>query len=120
MYKINTLEDHHRAIHFMEKNLFEKLCVRDIAQYCMLSASGLEKIFQKHEKKGVKRYFLDMKLDYAAKMLKEGYTVNYLARLLNFSSTSHLSIAFKKKYGMSPLKYKYPLVEKSEELSAGV
>ena len=56
MYKINTLEDHHRAIHFMEKNLFEKLCVRDIAQYCMLSASGLEKIFQKHEKKGVKRF----------------------------------------------------------------
>ena len=114
MYKKNSLDVYRNAVAFMKKNLTENLHVEDIARHCAISVSGLQKNFQKYAKQGVKRCFLDMKLDYAAKMLKEGYTVNYLARLLNFSSTSHLSMAFKKKYDMSPLKYKYPLKEEAE------
>ena len=60
------------------------------------------------------RYFLDLKLEHAAKMLKEGYTVNFIAKRLKLSSSAHLSMAFKKKYGVSPLKYKYPFMEKTK------
>lgn len=115
MYKKNTLDAYHTAAKFMQEHIFEKLRVEDIARHCMISPSGLEKNFSKFANKGVMRYFLDLKLDYAAKMLREGYTVNYLAKLLNFSSSAHLSLAFKKKYGISPLKYKYPLLHKAEK-----
>jgi AraC-like DNA-binding protein len=113
MMKKNRYEIYHNAVAFMEEHLFERLRVEDIARHCMVSASGLEKNFVKFAETGVMRYFLDLKLDYAEKMLQEGYTVNYLANLLNFSSAAHLSMAFKKKYGASPLKYKFPDTEKS-------
>lgn len=117
MNKKNTLDAYRSAIEFMEEHIFEKLRVEDVARHCMISSSGLEKHFSKHANMGVMRYFLDLKLEYATKMLREGYTVNYLAKLLNFSSSAHLSMAFKKKYGVSPLKYKYPSINKMEELS---
>lgn len=113
MYKKNSLEVYRKATEYMVEHLFEKLHIIDVAQHCGVSSSGLEKTFAKFGGIGVMRYFLDLKLDYAAKMLKEGYTVNYLAKHLNFSSSAHLSMAFKKKYGVSPLKYKYPLMKKT-------
>lgn len=109
MFKKNSFDVYHEAIAYMEAHLFEKLRVSDIAKDCAISQSGLGKIFSKHTNAGVMRFFLDLRLNHAAKMLKEGYTVNFLAKKLNFSSTAHLSAAFKKKYGVSPLKYKYPL-----------
>ncbi|MEE1014241.1 MAG: AraC family transcriptional regulator [Clostridia bacterium] len=115
MYKKNGRDVYHKATEFMKENLFEKLHVIDIAEHCGVSASGLEKYFAEFGGIGVMRQFLDLKLDKAAKMLKEGYTVNYLAKLLNFSSSAHLSMAFKKKYGVSPLKYKYPFVGKVQD-----
>ena len=113
MYKKNSLEVYRKATEYMKEHLFEKMHVVDIAQHCGVSCAGLEKTFSKFGETGVMRYFLDLKLEYVAKTLKEGYMVNYLAKLLNFSSSAHLSMAFKKKYGVSPLKYKYPLMKKN-------
>lgn len=115
MYKKNSLDIYHKAVSYMNEHIFECLRVNDIAKYCAISASGLEKNFAKFSKGGVMRYFLNLKLDYAAKMLQEGDTVNYLAKQLNFSSSAHLSMAFKKRYGVSPIKYKYLLEEKKEK-----
>ena len=42
------------------------------------------------------RCFLDMKLEYAAERLKKGYTVNYLADALNFSSAAHFQQLLRK------------------------
>ena len=115
MYKKNNLDVYREAVAFMKEHIFDHLYVCDIAKHCAISASGLEKNFARFCKGGVMRYFLNLKLDYAAKMLKEGYTVNYLAKGLNFSSSAHLSMAFKKRYGVSPIKYKYPLKESEIE-----
>lgn len=108
LIKKNSQEAYRKATEYMKERLFEKVYVTEIAQYCGVSNSGLKKTFAKYAQTGVMRYFLDLKLEYAAKMLRKGYTVGYLAKQLHFSSTAHLSMAFKKKYGVSPLKYKYP------------
>ena len=47
MYKKNSLDVYRQAAEFMKENLFEKLHVKDIAEHCGVSASGLEKNFQK-------------------------------------------------------------------------
>lgn len=111
MFKKNSLDVYRNAMAYMQGHLFDKLKVEDIAQHCGISPSGLEQNFRKYGKTSVMRHFLDLRLDYAAKMLKEGYTVIYLAQVLNFSSPAHLSVAFKKKFGIPPLKYKFPLQE---------
>ncbi|MEE1013751.1 MAG: AraC family transcriptional regulator [Clostridia bacterium] len=107
MMKKERVAVYQDAVAYMKDHLFDKLRVNDIARHCMVCTSGLEKHFARCAKKGVMRYFLDLKLEYAADMLKKGYSVNYLAKILNFSSSAHFSMAFKKKYGTSPLKYKY-------------
>lgn len=95
------------AVAYMRENLTKKVRVEEIAAHCGVSPSWLEKTFAKVMEHGVMRHFLDLKLEYAARLLKEGYSVNYLSEYLQFSSAAHLSLAFKKKYGLSPLKYKY-------------
>ena len=114
MHKKNTLEIYECAMKFMAERLTEKLTVQEIARNCCTSISGLEKVFARFTAGGVKCCFLDMKLEYAAKLLDEGYQVGYLAKLLNFSSTAHFSLAFKKKHGAPPLKYKASCVEDDE------
>ena len=106
MGRKNKLDVYHDAVIFMREHLFEKLYVTDIADHCGVSPSGLEKIFADLAKIGIMRYFLDLKLEYAARMLKNGDAVRDTAQQLNFSSTAHFSMAFKKKFGVSPLKYK--------------
>lgn len=107
----NSLEHYRKAVQFLEEHLFEKLCVSDIASFCGVSTSGLEKHFARCNQRGVMRVFLNLKLEKAAKMLKEGYTVNHLAKMFRFSSQAHFSMAFKKKYGVSPLQYKYSSIK---------
>ena len=103
----NSLHHYRMAVAFLKEHLFEKLCVSDIAAYCGVSTSGLEKHFARCNQRGVMRVFLNLKLEKAATMLKEGYTVKHLAKIFCFSSQAHFSMAFKKKYGVSPLQYKY-------------
>lgn len=97
----------HNAIEYMEEHISERMKVSVLAEHCGVSASWIEKMFKKCVSKGAKRYFLDMKLEHAAKMIKKGFSCNEIAAQLSFSSSAHLSMAFKKKYGVSPLKYKY-------------
>lgn len=108
MSRKNKTEMYSRAIAFMKENLCKKIHVSDIAQHCGVSSSCLEKVFAQLVQTGVMRKFLDLKLEKAATMLKSGQSVGDIAAYLQFSSTPHLSMAFKKKYGISPIKYKYP------------
>lgn len=99
-----------KAIEYMKENVEKKLRVDHIEAYCGVSRSWLEKIFGKFTERGVMRYFLDLKLEHATKLLKQGKTVGEIAKQLHFSSIAHFSMAFKKKYGVSPLRYKYPSI----------
>lgn len=96
-----------KALDFMEERLFEKLSLNDVAGYCGVSVSGLEKIFQYYGNDGVMRSFLDMKLEHGAALLREDCAVSDIAMRLEFSSVAHFSAVFKKKHGIPPQKYKY-------------
>lgn len=105
--KINSSEIFYDAVKYMEENICERLYLKDIARHCMVSVSALEKNFSLFANCGVKRYFLDFKLEHAAAMLLNETPLNVLAKELSFSSQSHFSVAFKKKYGISPTKCRY-------------
>ena len=102
----STLENYHLAITFMKENLQRKLTVKDVAGYCHVSVSGLEKIFAKYFGGGIMQFFLEMKLEYSKKLLAQGNSNYEISNMLSFSSPAHFSGAFKKKFGISPLQYK--------------
>ncbi|MEE1013532.1 MAG: helix-turn-helix domain-containing protein [Clostridia bacterium] len=102
----DTLGTYQHAITYMKENLHRKLCVADIADYCFVSVSGLEKIFAKYSAGGVMQFFLEMKLEQSKKMLQQGYRNHEISKRLSFSSPAHFSGMFKKKFGISPLQYK--------------
>lgn len=102
----STLENYHLAITFMKENLQRKLTVADVARYCHVSVSGLEKIFAKYFGGGIMQFFLEMKLEYSKKLLAQGHNNHEISTMLSFSSPAHFSGTFKKKFGISPLQYK--------------
>ena len=83
-----------------------------------LNISGIvDKLYMSHSKfiykvKGLTgttplEFFKNYKLNRAAAMLKEGkYNVTEVADMTGFSSQSHFSKVFKKKFGISPSEYR--------------
>ena len=108
-----NMELFRKAEAYMQENIRNKLYVHEIAEHLRISNSCLEKNFSKVTKMGVMCYFLDMKLAHSANMLKNGMSVGKIAKELNFSSTAHFSMAFKKKYRVSPMRYKYSTIEEA-------
>lgn len=106
MIKQGNLDTYSLAITYMNDNLYAKFNMEQIARYCNVSCSGLEKIFARYTGGGVMQYYSELKLERSRKLLLEGYKVGKVAELLCFSSCAHFSAAFKRKYGIPPLRYK--------------
>lgn len=94
------------AVRFMQKNVSEQLTVNDIAKHCGISQSGLKRTFSKFAGMSVHKYFLNIKLNAATNLLQSGKTVSEVTDILNFSSQSYFSAAFKRETGFSPSKFK--------------
>ena len=94
------------SVRFMQKNVSEKLSVNDIAKHCGISVSGLKRTFAKFAGISVHKYFLNLKLNAATSLLRSGKTVSEVTDILNFSSQSYFSAAFKREIGLPPSKFK--------------
>lgn len=95
-----------QAVQFMNENINLKLTVKDIAKQLCVSDSTLKKIFKKVAGIGVIKYFNELKLTKAQKMLLSGKSVLETGFELGYSSPSYFSAAFKNATDKSPLKYK--------------
>lgn len=116
MKQQGNLDTYSLAIRYMNDNLYTRIELGQIARYCRVSCSGLEKIFARYTGGGVIQYFSELKLERSRKLLLQGYKVGKVAEQLRFSSCAHFSAAFKRRYGVSPLHYK--LGERGKKESA--
>lgn len=94
------------AVRFMQNNVSESLTVNDIAKHSNISQSGLKRTFSKFAGMSVHKYFLSLKLNAAINLLQSGKTVAEVTDILNFSSQSYFSAAFKREIGTPPSKFK--------------
>ena len=90
----------------LEKNLYKKLTVSEIAVLCNMSESNLKKIFYKFAGCGIMHYFTSMKVKKAAEFIGSGYSVKEAADKLGFTDQNYFSTVFKRVTGVSPAKYK--------------
>lgn len=80
--------------------------VNDILQSYFISPATLNRWFRKYLHLSPREYIESRKLSHAAKLLTEGATVTEACIQSGFCDCSHFILLFKKKYGMTPLRYK--------------
>lgn len=96
---------YHRAVKFMEQNIDKNPSVEDVARAAGVCVTLIKRAFSKFTGKGVNAYFIDMKVNVAKDMLKNGKSCFEVSKALGFSSQAYFSRCFKKNAGVLPSKY---------------
>lgn len=91
------------AVTLMEANIEEPLTTHELAEHLGISRRQLERLFKKYLQAVPSRYYLDLRLQEARKLLRESdRAVGDIALLTGFSSGAHFSTAYRNHFGMTP------------------
>ena len=91
------------AVALMEANLEEPLGADDIAALVGLSRRQLDRLFRQHLASMPSRYYLDLRLQHARRLLLESnQSIVQVGLLCGFSSGSHFSTAYGALFGITP------------------
>ena len=71
-----------------------------------MSQSNLKKTFRKYSGVGIIKYFNELKIEKAQKLLNSGYSVKETAATLGYNDQNYFSVVFKRVKGYSPIKLK--------------
>ena len=93
------------VVEYMNAHVTEWLSLADIANGVNLSISYIKQMFADFAGCGVGKYFLRLKLVYAAALLKEGHSVKQVSERLSFSTPNYFSSTFKREMKMTPKEY---------------
>lgn len=93
------------SINYITKNISRTITVKELAKYNHISISTLERIFKEHIGLTPSKYILNQRLSLAETLLREGNSVSDTTIASGFSDDSTFIKAFKKAFGMTPLKY---------------
>ena len=93
------------AVKFMNVNIQKQLSIDELAQKCNISPTGLKNIFSKYAGLGIHKYFLNLKINHAVHLLKQGVSVTQISEILAYSSQGYFSHAFKRETGKNPSEY---------------
>ena len=91
-----------KAVNYMNNRITDQPSINEIAAFCNTSDATLKRIFDKYAGIGIHKYFLKLKINVAAELLKNGLRVAETAQKLGFSSQAYFSAAFKRETGANP------------------
>ena len=92
----------------IEQNYYSDLKLEELAHLCMMSLSTFKRKFKEEFKVSPHQLFLQKKLEKAKKLIiNSSLTLSQISVECGFSEYSNFSAAFKKKYELSPRKFKY-------------
>lgn len=91
------------AISLMEANVEEPLQADEIARLVGVSRRQLERLFKQHLSTVPSRYYLDIRLQRARKLLRETrHSLLQVGLMCGFSSGSHFSTTYSSIFGITP------------------
>ncbi|NRA22040.1 MAG: GlxA family transcriptional regulator [Oceanospirillaceae bacterium] len=91
------------AVTLMEANIEEPLSTDDLAHHVQLSRRHLERLFKKHLHNVPAKYYIELRLSQARKLLRQSdQTILQIGLLCGFSSASYFSTAYKNHYKITP------------------
>lgn len=99
-------EEINAVIELMRKSTAENLSLSEIADRTSMSVSKLKLLFREKKKCGPINYFIEIKIEKAKELIKEG-KLNFteISECLGFNSLHYFSRLFKKITGISPSEY---------------
>jgi len=94
------------AITFIENTYHLNVCIADISEHANISTFYLIKIFKEITGTTPIVYLNELRLKISTEFLKDGLSVTQTAYNTGFNNLSYFIRIFKKKYGISPHKFK--------------
>lgn len=100
---------------YMKNNIYNPITLNDICDNFFLRKSQLSIIFKEYTGKSPMRYYSDLKVGEAKKLLREDeLSVSEISEKLNYSGIHNFSRAFKEVTGFSPTGYKKSILSYSK------
>jgi len=91
------------AMMLMKANIEEPLTTHELAEHLGISRRQLERLFKKYLQAVPSRYYLDLRLQRARRLLRESdRPAGEIALQTGFSSAAHFSTAYRNHFGMTP------------------
>lgn len=84
----------------------EDVSVKGMAKFLNTTTRTFQRNIEKNVGSNYRQYFADTRLERSRELLVANLNANEISELLDFSSPSHFSREFKKKYGLTPNKFK--------------
>jgi AraC-like DNA-binding protein len=94
-----------KVINYMTENYMENITLQQLAEHSQISPSYLGNIFKKVTGKSTIEYLINIRINKAKSLLKDGFSVSETSKLVGFNDIFYFSKAFRKHEGMSPSQF---------------
>lgn len=95
-----------QALNYVNANYMNPITVDSISAYFNLDRRYLSKLFKNRMGITLSDYLIQTRLQHAALLLADGYSVNNAATMAGYHDPFNFSKMFKKNYGISPTEYR--------------
>ncbi|MBR5614114.1 MAG: helix-turn-helix transcriptional regulator [Clostridia bacterium] len=106
-----------KAILYIKQNIFDRISIPELAEYCNISQSQLTRYFKNAAGKTPIQYINDFKLNRAKNMLVKmpQLSVKNVAESLGFDDQQYFSRLFSKTFSETPTEYRYRVLNYVEK-----
>jgi transcriptional regulator GlxA family with amidase domain len=96
-----------KVIDFMEHNFHNNIYIQELAEIGFMSVRNFQRIFKDATSLSPNDYLLELRIQHASKLLVETESAIYeISELVGITDWYYFSKAFKRKFGVSPVKYR--------------
>lgn len=100
------------AIEYLENNYSEEVSLDSVAEYLHISPEYLSRLFKKETSQTFIFYLTTLRLDAAKRLIEDTQYKNFeVAEAVGYKEPNYFSYVFKKRFGISPSKYRKSIKE---------
>jgi AraC-like DNA-binding protein len=104
-YSYSSVRKVDKIVSYMTENYYQNITLQQLSEYAQISSSYLGNIFKKVTGKSTIDYLIDIRINKAKSLLRDGFTVSETSKLVGFNDIFYFSRSFKKHEGISPSQY---------------
>lgn len=102
------LQIFHKVIELISEDLSKSLSIEELADYVGMNRTKLQAGFKQVFNKTINSFTQELKMQTAKDLINgsKGYSLKEIASMLGYRHSNHFSVAFKKRFNVSPSAFK--------------